>query len=317
MNPFTTLIKRELWENQSIFLYVPAGITMFMVILLLLSLFVMNVQIDSDVHVSSTVNGDRHELRIGGDDEEGTSLPIRALFIAKIKELADQDPDARNVKVNGAMQMLNSPLRMVLVLVLFYYLMGCLYEERKNRSILFWKSMPVSDLATVGSKLFAALILAPVIYFVCMLITDFCALLMASVLATLGDVPVWDLLWSGIFGYWLSLPALYFVYVCWALPVIGWVLFVSSFARSIPLIWTLGIPVAIFIAEAIVFGSAVFRDFIMRHASMNLGLRTTEGFLDSHSVLAYTTQLDMYVGLALGLAFITASIWKRGTSDEL
>jgi ABC-2 type transport system permease protein len=318
MKPFTTLVKRELWENQSIFLYVPVGITMLMVILLMLSLFVMNVRIDSEVRVSSTIDGDhrQHELVIGGGEDAASDMPIRELVITKIRQLASEEPDERNIKVNGALQLLNSPLRLVLILVLFYYLMGCLYEERKNRTILFWKSMPVSDSATIGSKLAAAFILTPLIFFVCMLITDICALLMTSILAALADVPVWDLLWSGTFGYWLSMPLLYVIYVCWALPLIGWVLFVSSFARSIPLMWAVGIPVVIFLAEAILFGSGVFRDFMMRHASVNLGLRTAEGFLDAQGVLGHVLQLDMLIGLALGLIFIIASIWKRGSSDE-
>jgi ABC-2 type transport system permease protein len=313
MNPFTTLIKRELWENQSILLYVPAGITALMVLLLLLSLFVVNVQIDSEVHISSTVDGDRHELIVGGDGDEGAGLPIRALLITKIKQLANDQPDVRNAKVNRALRVLNSPLRLVLVLVLFYYLMGCLYEERKNRTILFWKSMPISDSATIGSKLVAALILTPMIFFGCMLLTDMSALLMTSILAVLADVPVWELLWSGTFGYWLSLPLLYVIYVCWALPIIGWVLFVSSFAKSIPLIWVIGAPVAIFLAEAILLGSTIFRNFIMRHASLDLDLRTPDGFFDLQSVINQTFQLDMLVGLLLGLAFIAASIWKRST----
>lgn len=317
MNPFTTLIKRELWENQSLFVYVPIGISLFMVLLLLLSLFVMNVEIGGDVEFSSKSDWDHHEVIVESAHDGADGMPIRELFIAKIKQLASDEADVRRENVNKVLQILNTPLRLVLILVMFYYLMGCLYEERKNRSILFWKSMPVSDLATIGSKLMSALIVAPIIFFICMLLTDICALGMTSILAVMGGVPVWSVLWSGAIGYWFSLPLIFIIYVCWALPIIGWVLFVSSFAKSIPTIWVIGIPIGVIIAEAILFGSAMFRDFITRHASMNMSPGTTEGFPDIHSMIALTMNLDMLLGLVVGLVFIFASVWKRGGSDEI
>jgi len=318
MNPFVTLLKRELWENQSIFLYVPIGISFFMIILMLLSLFVMNVEIGGKVHVSSSLGEDNHEIVIDTDEDSDAGMPIRELYIAQIKELAGEEPEVRSLKVNKVLMMLNSPLRIVLVFVIFFYLIGCLYEERKNRSILFWKSMPVSDLATIGSKLASALIVAPVIYFGCILLTDICALIMGSILAILAEVPVWDVLWQPLtlFAHWFTLVLFFVLYSCWILPLIGWVMFVSSFARSIPLVWTIGIPVGIGIAEAILFSSSVFREFVVRHASLNLSVLSNNGLLDAQSIIDLTVNLDMVVGLAIGVVFMFAAVWKRGGSDE-
>src|SRR3982074_3611727 len=53
------------------------------------------------------------------------------------------------------------PQYLVMVIVLSFYLMDCLYQERKDRSILFWKSLPVSDANTVISKLLVAVVVVP------------------------------------------------------------------------------------------------------------------------------------------------------------
>ena len=45
--------------------------------------------------------------------------------------------------------------------VVFFYCLGSLYDERKDRSVLFWKSLPVSDRDTVLSKALSALVVAP------------------------------------------------------------------------------------------------------------------------------------------------------------
>jgi ABC-2 type transport system permease protein len=318
MNPFITLLKRELWENQSIFLYVPVCISFFMIILMLLSLFVMNVEIGGKVHISTHQGDDNHEIFIDSDEDSDAGMPIRELYIAQIRELASEEPEARSLRINKVLMMLNGPLRGVLFFVIFFYLIGCLYEERKNRSILFWKSMPVSDLATVGSKLMSALIVAPVIYFGCILLTDICALIMGSILAILAEVPVWDVIWRplSLFAHWFTLVLFFFLYSCWILPLIGWVMFVSSFAKSIPLVWTIGIPVGIGIAEAILFSSAVFKDFVVRHVSLNLGVLSNNGMLDAQSIIDLTINLDMVLGLAIGVVFMLAAVWKRGGSDE-
>ena len=68
--------------------------------------------------------------------------------------------------LRSGLQGLAAPLLCILWLVVFFYLLGALYEERRDRSILFWKSMPVSDVMTVASKLVTALLVVPLVYLV-------------------------------------------------------------------------------------------------------------------------------------------------------
>ncbi|MGC1458667.1 MAG: hypothetical protein WA825_10345, partial [Steroidobacteraceae bacterium] len=63
------------------------------------------------------------------------------------------------------------PQFLVLGIVSWMYAGDCLYAERKDRSILFWKSMPVSDTLTVLSKLLLVVVLVPLGVYLVSLVT--------------------------------------------------------------------------------------------------------------------------------------------------
>ena len=52
-------------------------------------------------------------------------------------------------------------VNIVLGVVVFFFCLGALFDDRKDRSVLFWKSLPISDQATVLSKVAMALVVAP------------------------------------------------------------------------------------------------------------------------------------------------------------
>jgi ABC-2 type transport system permease protein len=127
----------------------------------------------------------------------------------------------------------------------FFYCLGALYDERKDRSVLFWKSLPLSDGETVLSKVASATVVAPVIASIVALLTMFGFLLLSSLLVLAhGGNPV-QLLWGP--GSPLSIAAQFIaaipVYALWSLPTVGWLLLCSAWARSKPFLWALMIPV--------------------------------------------------------------------------
>jgi ABC-2 type transport system permease protein len=137
-----------------------------------------------------------------------------------------------------------APLFGILTFVVFFYCLGALYDERRDRSILFWKSLPVSDPMTVLSKALTALCVAPMITIALGAAASLVLLLLGcTVMAAYG---------LNMFGVVLSTPELYLaplrllallpVYIVWALPTIGWLLLVSSWARTKPFLWAVGVP---------------------------------------------------------------------------
>ncbi|MGZ5198419.1 MAG: hypothetical protein ACXWC4_01490 [Telluria sp.] len=138
----------------------------------------------------------------------------------------------------------SAPIFLMLAVVVFWYCLGALYDERRDRSILFWKSLPISDEASVLSKVITALCVAPVITMIVATAMSLLFLLLAcTVLAFYG---------VNLFSQVLASPSLYLspvallsllpVYVVWALPTIGWLLLVSSWARSKVLLWAVAAP---------------------------------------------------------------------------
>src|SRR6202035_1214528 len=85
-----------------------------------------------------------------------------------------------------------------------WYLLDCLYADRKDRSILFWKSMPISDTATVVCKLTTALIVIPAVYFAA---ADLTALLMAFIISVRASSLAGGALWH--VDLWVQLQALW------------------------------------------------------------------------------------------------------------
>ena len=140
-----------------------------------------------------------------------------------------------------------APLFLVLTFALYSYCLGALYDERRDRSVLFWKSLPVSDRMTVLSKVATATCVAPVITIALGTAASLLLVVLACIVfATQG---------LNLFGIVFGTPELYLaplrllallpVYVVWALPTIGWLLLVSSWARNKPFLWAAGVPIVI------------------------------------------------------------------------
>jgi ABC-2 type transport system permease protein len=137
-----------------------------------------------------------------------------------------------------------------------WYLLECLYADRRDRSILFWKSMPVSDTATVLYKLGVALIVMPVVYFV---LADLTTLLMAFIISVRASSYVGSSLWRG--DLWLQIQALWpytiVTAAVWYLPVAGWLLLVSAWARRAVILWSILPPLALVVTERLFLGTHV------------------------------------------------------------
>jgi ABC-2 type transport system permease protein len=134
----------------------------------------------------------------------------------------------------------------------FFYCLGALYDERRDRSILFWKSLPVSDGMTVLSKVITALCVAPVITMALSIAASLALLLIGCAVLSAGGVNMFAPVFTSpnLYLQPLRLLALLPVYIVWALPTVGWLLLVSSWARTKPFLWAVGVPlIALMLAK--------------------------------------------------------------------
>ena len=323
------LLKRELWEHRGGFVWAPliAGIVSLCFTLLGggMGQYAMN--------------------RFGGKVMivNGREVPLSQVDWNQL--LADASPEdlQQYGEAISLVTLMSStwPL-LVFAFVVFFYLLSSLYDERKDRSVLFWKSLPVSDRDTVLSKVASAAVVAPALAIAASLATMFGFLVIMSlvVLAHGGNPLV--LLWGpgSPLKIAAKLAATIPVYAVWALPTIGWLLLCSAWARSKPFLWAVLIPIfaGIFVSwfdlmqlfkldsgwfwahvtGRLLLSSVPGSDMFFRSSfeASNDGFENVEQLLSLSNAYGAFLQPAMWIGALAGAAMIYAAIRLRRWRDD-
>ncbi|MGO4475006.1 hypothetical protein AB4Z32_01985 [Massilia sp. 2TAF26] len=226
MNTMTMkwLLRREFWEHKGSMFWAPAIVSALLVLL-----------VGGTMVYGMAVHGAPGIVHVNG--QAVSSGAFAAAMPAESRAMV--------AKVASGMYIAaGSPLFLILTFVVFFYCLGALYDERRDRSILFWKSLPVSDGMTVLSKAITALCVAPVISIAFAVVASLALLLIGCVAMAIGGVHLGGTILTqpDLYLQPLRLAALLPVYVVWALPTIGWLLLVSCWARTKPFLWAVGVP---------------------------------------------------------------------------
>jgi ABC-2 type transport system permease protein len=145
-------------------------------------------------------------------------------------------------------------------LVALFYSLDALYGERRDRSILFWKSLPVSDLTTVLAKASIPMLVLPLLTFAVAFVTQGIVLMVTkAVLAGSGvnASAAWEH-FSFSHASWMLLYHLIALHGLGYSPFYGWLLLVSAWARRLPILWATLPPIGIGIFEKIAFNTSYF-----------------------------------------------------------
>jgi ABC-2 type transport system permease protein len=161
-------------------------------------------------------------------------------------------------------------LYLVMLVVLFFYILDSLYGERRDRSILFWRSLPVSDTLTVASKVTVAIVVAPLIVVAIALCLEVVDVLISGPIVAMGT----DLRYGDYVQPLASLSAVsgglrdMWLLGLWFLPYIGWLFLVSAWARRAAFLWAILPPLGLGLAEYLMFRSRHFFEMIGHHLSL-------------------------------------------------
>jgi ABC-2 type transport system permease protein len=263
------------------------------------------------------------------------ALMILGALIAGLKiHLTHSDMSARDAPDSMVMfavmqSAVSTPLSLVMLIVVSFYLLDCLYAERKDRSILFWKSLPVSDDLTVVSKLLVALVVVPLFVFALGLLLSLAFVGIWEVNAAFGRVPAipgWDTL------EWLraemALLVCLILGVLWYAPIAAYLLLVSAWARRSPFLWSALPPVVAPILEYVAFGTHFLRDFLryrmfgiwgtlFSHMHMGRGRAAAlSSGLSQLDVRGAFTNIDLWLGLLVTAGLVFATIRFRRYRDD-
>ena len=220
-------------------------------------------------------------------------------------------------------------------IVALIYCLGTLHGERWDRSILFWKSLPVSDTTTVIAKASIPIVLLPLISFAVTVFTHLVMLLAGSAVLFVRGIHVAGIwaqipflsMWAALLYHIVTVHALYYA------PIYGWPLLVSGWARRAAFLWAALPIVAIIILEKLVFDTSVFAhmlrvrltggpaaDSFTSHGNLNMHVPAASfashgGMMLQTPTLAnftvFLTSPGLWIGLAVFALFLLAAIWQR------
>ena len=218
-----------------------------------------------------------------------------------------------------------------------WYLLDCLYADRKDRSVLFWKSMPISDTATVLSKLATSLIVIPLVYCAA---ADATALIIAFIVSVRASSFIGGALWHG--NVWLQLQVLWLYVIAtsaiWYLPIAAYLLVVSAWAKRAVMLWSLLPPIGLMLIERWFFGTHVIASQLGRRlaGAARLTFRDPEGccswvttVVDKDTIRmpvsiwgflnpgGFLSSPETWVGVAVGVALLAVAVQLRMRRTEI
>lgn len=232
-------------------------------------------------------------------------------------------PMAQNAAMAAPFAMAAGTIMFTGLIVSVFYCLGALNNERRDRSILFWKSLPVSDVTTVLSKTFIPFVVLPLTVSAIALVTQLIMLLLGSaILLANGIGPA--TLWTHWPPVQMTAVMLYFVAinVLWYAPIYGWLLMVSSWARRMAFLWAVLPWLGLAVLEKIALDSGYVWSFL----TYRLKGAVREGFffppgphkptdvIEPLKLLApahFLSTPGLWLGLLAGAIFIAAAIWFR------
>ena len=328
MNTWIALCKREWLEHQGGFAWAPLGLLGALVVLTLL--------------VLSLGEANRFKIDLSSVDEPGGTSQhmhidtgpksVREALTAVLEQESWDTPKLERALANVRLGVM-APFAIVYFLVAFFVLLGSLHDDRRDRSVLFWKALPVSDTQTVLSKLATVIWLAPLLLIGAVLSAQVFFIAVLSTLVTNADHLTPGAIWahSGLALGFVELLAGYLTQSFWALPVWGWLLLVSSVAPRVPFVWAVLVPAVPMLAEWILFGTGTLRGAVGNHLSgrampsvgnvesTNIGGigEIVTAPVGLPEILSLWATADMWLGILVGGAFIYAAIYFRRHNNEI
>lgn len=208
-------------------------------------------------------------------------------------------------------------------IVSIFYSLDALHGERRDRSILFWKSLPVSDLTTVLSKASIPLVVLPLFGFVVVVATEWVMVLLSTTVllgSSLGVATLWT---EVSLSQTMLLYHLVTVHMLWYAPIYAWLLLVSAWARRAPVLWAVLPLFAIGIVERMAFHTSRFAALLQwrfmggpEGGSMTAAVGTSM-FPTHITPGTFLSSPGLWIGLAIAAAFLFAAVRLRRSQGPL
>jgi ABC-2 type transport system permease protein len=280
--PFYWSVRREIWENRSIYI-APAAIAIVVLVGLLIGAINLPHHVDRMV---ATLDAPKRAMAAAVPFAAASAVILIASFI-----------------------------------VGFFYCLGTLQGERRDRTILFWKSLPVSDLTTVMAKAAIPMVVLPLVTFVVVVVTELIIVLASFIILPTVGFPANALLTQfPLLSTWADLAYILVCLALWHAPIWGWLMLVSGWARRATFLWAIGPPLAIAVFERLAFGTeyvdAVLRNRFTGALTLAFGSRLDgKGHIeidpDRLDPVRFFSSPGLWIGLVVAAGLFAAVVWQR------
>ncbi|MDG2457001.1 MAG: hypothetical protein P8N10_05260 [SAR86 cluster bacterium] len=299
MKVLFTLVKRELQEHKVGLIYAPFIVAMILSLVIVLVYFGVTDIKTNDFNFSTSIyeNGEAVEW-------------MRAATV-----------EQKMTVIRSGLVVLGFPVAFVMIFAVLSYSLGTFFEERKDKSIIFWRSLPISDLETVLSKVFVVVFIAPLIILPALIFLHMVALFSASIFFAVSDIVPFTWIWNAysitdwfriIFSLWMQL--------LWSLPILAWLMLAGAYSRK-PIVAAVLPLVGIIAIERVVLGSGVFlATAIERMQPWSLMSSFPKQYEELRVVeiadipLLLATQ-EFWYGMLISILLISAIVYVRSRSE--
>ena len=275
------LMKREIWEHRSIYV-TPIAIA---VVVSLVSLAGMVTVSAFDKEVNIALFG---ATNIAGDAERQAALTVFFLGTSWVFLFA-------------------------LAILTTFYSLDSLYAERKDKSILFWRSLPITDAETVISKLLTAVFVLPLFTVAAIIVTHLVNLVITTGWVIVKGGNAAHLVWGSVtlFDNWAAALIVTVASAIWMSPFIGWFLFVSAFTKRSPLLMAFMPLIIVPIIEWIFFRSKIFASAVFGRGEVIPLFREMdiEHFFDEERMQVNEELVSLLAHIDVGKFLLSPSVW--------
>ena len=294
-----TMIRREIQEHKLAFIYAP------FIVALVLCLVIISVYLGLTDIQTTTFNFST-ELY----DEEFQEDMLQAT------------PESKTAVIRAGLTVLGLPILLTVGFGLLAYSLSTFADERKDRSLIFWRSLPVSDLTTVMSKLIFVVIVIPLLVVPNLFLLQLISLLSVSIYFVSNDIVSFGYVWTSYFiSDWFRIIFSLWAQALWSLPILLWLMLAGTYFKK-PVIGAIVPLVALVVLEGIIFKANNIQEFIENRLgfwsrSDSFPIEYAEArVVDISDIYLLLTTQAFWIGIFASVILVAGIVYTRSTNND-
>ena len=224
--------------------------------------------------------------------------------------------------VRTGLLVLGFPILLTVGFGLLAYSLSTFADERKDRSLIFWRSLPVSDLTTVLSKVFIVTLIVPLMVIPYIILLQLVAMTSASIFFAINDIVSFGWLWgSYIITDWFRIIFSLWAQALWSLPLFLWLMLAGTYAAR-PIAGAIVPPVILIVLEGVIFKTNLVLEFIenrigfwSRSDSFPKEYQEIRVVDISDILLLFSTQA-FWIGIFASVILVAGIVYVRSSNSD-